>query len=161
MEAASEPLLGSVRQNAAVHSPVAKRGKYFSFCSSLPAINKPWKNTTNKQTNRWNETSSVDTFPFPTSSPPPHLQTDGLVSGEDDRDGAVEGRDLADARELGGVEAQAAVLGRDLLAEQAQILQALHSPPPQKKNRKIKPYLTRYRFMEDIVGTKVNREFLD
>lgn len=40
-DAASEPLLGSVRQNAAVHSPVAKRGKYLAFCSSFPAIKRP------------------------------------------------------------------------------------------------------------------------
>ena len=33
---ASEPLEGSVRQNAAICSPVATLGRYFAFCSSVP-----------------------------------------------------------------------------------------------------------------------------
>lgn len=41
MEAASEPELGSVRQNAAVHSPQASRGRYFSFWASFPTIRIP------------------------------------------------------------------------------------------------------------------------
>jgi len=33
---ASDPLVGSVKQNAASFSPVATIGKYFAFCSSVP-----------------------------------------------------------------------------------------------------------------------------
>ena len=33
---ASDPEPGSVRQNAATSSPVAHRGRYLSFCASLP-----------------------------------------------------------------------------------------------------------------------------
>mmetsp|Transcript_53444 Transcript_53444/g.134320 ORF Transcript_53444/g.134320 Transcript_53444/m.134320 type:complete len:209 (-) Transcript_53444:464-1090(-) len=41
MELASEPELGSVRQNAAIRSPVAREGRYFSFCCSLPTSKIP------------------------------------------------------------------------------------------------------------------------
>lgn len=40
---ASEPLVGSVRQNAANFSPVATIGKYFTFCSSVPNSVMPLK----------------------------------------------------------------------------------------------------------------------
>ena len=43
IDAASEPLDGSVRAKAAIISPVAKRGKYFSFCSLLPKSKMPLK----------------------------------------------------------------------------------------------------------------------
>ena len=36
-ELASLPVLGSVSANAAISSPVASRGRYFSFCAALPA----------------------------------------------------------------------------------------------------------------------------
>jgi len=34
----SEPALGSVRPNAPSSSPVAIRGRYFSFCASVPQL---------------------------------------------------------------------------------------------------------------------------
>ncbi len=40
--AASDPAFGSVRAKAAVHSPLAIRGRYFSFCSGVPSIRIPW-----------------------------------------------------------------------------------------------------------------------
>jgi hypothetical protein len=43
IDAASEPLEGSVSANAAIISPVARRGKYFSFCSLLPKSKMPLK----------------------------------------------------------------------------------------------------------------------
>lgn len=39
-------LPGSVRQNAAICSPVASLGRYFAFCSSFPAIKIPWNTNT-------------------------------------------------------------------------------------------------------------------
>ena len=36
-------LLGSVRQKAATCSPVASLGRYFFFCSSVPASRIPWR----------------------------------------------------------------------------------------------------------------------
>lgn len=44
VEMASD-LPGSVRQNAAICSPEASRGKYLAFCSSVPAIRIPWNNS--------------------------------------------------------------------------------------------------------------------
>ena len=36
MPPASEPKSGSVKPKAAISSPVAMRGRYFSFCASVP-----------------------------------------------------------------------------------------------------------------------------
>ena len=41
MELASEPLAGSVRQKAAIFSPDARSGRYFSFCSGEPYSRMP------------------------------------------------------------------------------------------------------------------------
>ena len=38
---ASEPASGSVRAKAEVHSPLAIRGRYRRFCSSVPSIRMP------------------------------------------------------------------------------------------------------------------------
>ena len=43
IEAASEPLAGSVKANAAIVSPVASFGKYLAFCSLLPNNKMPLK----------------------------------------------------------------------------------------------------------------------
>ena len=43
MEKASEPEPGSVRQKAAIISPVASFGRYFFFCSAVPKRSSPLK----------------------------------------------------------------------------------------------------------------------
>lgn len=45
-------LPGSVRQNAAMCSPEASLGRYFFFCSSVPAIRSPCQQQTNKPTSQ-------------------------------------------------------------------------------------------------------------
>ena len=39
--AASDPFEGSVRQNAAIHSPVISLGRYLAFCSGVPCNTSP------------------------------------------------------------------------------------------------------------------------
>jgi len=43
IENASLPEPGSVKQNAAIISPVARRGRYFAFCSGVPNNRSPLK----------------------------------------------------------------------------------------------------------------------
>ena len=62
--AASEPALGSVRAKAAVHSPLAIRGRYFSFCSGVPSIRIPWEPMPLLVPNR----DRKQAFTFPNSS---------------------------------------------------------------------------------------------
>ncbi|MCY1246396.1 hypothetical protein D9M72_596290 [compost metagenome] len=40
-EAASEPAFGSVSANEMISSPLAMRGRYCCFCSSVPSIRMP------------------------------------------------------------------------------------------------------------------------
>ena len=40
-DVASEPASGSLKQNAPMISPVAKRLRYFSFCSGVPNFSRP------------------------------------------------------------------------------------------------------------------------
>ena len=43
MFAASDPASGSLRAKQPVHSPLARRGRYFCFCFSVPSMRMPWE----------------------------------------------------------------------------------------------------------------------
>jgi hypothetical protein len=79
MDAASEPLLGSVRQKAAVHSPVASLGRYLAFCSSLPAMRSPY--------NRVDIDRKISNISYPSCLT--NLQSNGLMSCQCNSNGAI------------------------------------------------------------------------
>lgn len=97
-------LPGSVRQNAAICSPEASRGKYLAFCVSVPAIRIPWNNRVgylilseinilpqwfNSLKPRWPKTSAIFSIPIMWQTPKvilkrnktPWILTIGLGSG--------------------------------------------------------------------------------